>query len=96
MSDNNNAQSAELNIWHRAWPLACIAIAVLNAALIGLLTYELVRPLQPRFALSKSKPRPYRPINLRVSSYSALPISPLAKRSSRMSSAAWPRRTPWS
>jgi hypothetical protein len=45
MSDNNNAQSAELNIWHRAWPLACIAIAVLNAALIGLLTYELVRPL---------------------------------------------------
>jgi hypothetical protein len=46
MSDNSNAQSAELNIWHRAWPLACIAIAVLvNAAWIGLLTYGLVRLL---------------------------------------------------
>ena len=46
MSDNNNAQSAELNIWHRAWPLACIAIVVLvNAAWIGLLTYGLVRLL---------------------------------------------------
>ena len=46
MSDNNNAQSEELNIWHRAWPLACIAIAVLvNAAWIGLLTYGLVRLL---------------------------------------------------
>ena len=43
MSNNNDAQSAALNMWHRAWPLACIAIAVLvNAAWIGLLTYGLV------------------------------------------------------
>ena len=46
MSNNNDAQSAALNMWHRAWPLACIAIALLvNAAWIGLLTYGLVRLL---------------------------------------------------
>ena len=37
--------------------------------------------------------RPYRPSSLRFSSNSALSISPLAKRSSRMSRAARPR--PW-
>ena len=40
MSNNNDAQSAALNMWHRAWPLACLPIAALvNAAWIGLLTY---------------------------------------------------------
>jgi hypothetical protein len=46
MSDINIVQSAAVNMWHRAWPLACIAIPVLvNAAWIGLLTYGLVRLL---------------------------------------------------
>jgi len=46
MGDKNNAPSAALNLWHRAWPLAGVTIALLvNAAWIGLLTYGLVRLL---------------------------------------------------
>ena len=44
MSDNNIAQSAALNIWHRAWPVACMAIAVVvNLAWITLLAYGLAK-----------------------------------------------------
>jgi len=46
MGDKNNATSAALKLWHRAWPLAGVTIALLvNAAWIGLLTYGLVRLL---------------------------------------------------
>jgi hypothetical protein len=41
MADKDNAPPrAALMVWHRAWPLAGLAIALLaNAAWIGLLTY---------------------------------------------------------
>ena len=47
MADKNNAPPrATLMVWHRAWPLAGLAIALLaNAAWIGLLTYGLVKLL---------------------------------------------------
>jgi hypothetical protein len=38
VADNNSAPNVALNLWHGAWPLAGVAIAVLvNAAWIGLL-----------------------------------------------------------
>jgi hypothetical protein len=46
VADKNSAPNVALNLWHGAWPLAGVAIAVLvNAAWIGLLTYGLVRLL---------------------------------------------------
>jgi hypothetical protein len=47
MADKDNAPPrAALMVWHRAWPLAGLAIALLaNAAWIGLLTYGLVKLL---------------------------------------------------
>ena len=47
MADEDSAPPrAALMVWHRAWPLAGLAIAFLtNAAWIGLLTYGLAKLL---------------------------------------------------
>jgi hypothetical protein len=47
MADKDDAPpSAALKVWHRAWPIAALAFALLlNVAWVGLLTYAIVRLL---------------------------------------------------
>jgi hypothetical protein len=47
MADKDDAPpSAVLKVWHRAWPIAALAFALmLNVAWVGLLTYAIVRLL---------------------------------------------------
>ena len=45
-ADNDLLTAAQLTLWHRAWPLAGLATAmIVNVAWIGLLAYSLVKLL---------------------------------------------------
>ena len=47
LADKNDAPpDAALKVWHRAWPIAALAFALLlNVAWVGLLAYAMVRLL---------------------------------------------------